>query len=52
MEQGWDTLIGMSIAYVASFIGLGLAWYGWTRRHDDTRGGGASASEHDGEARP
>lgn len=33
MERGFVTLIGMSIAYVASFIGLGLAWYGWKRRH-------------------
>lgn len=33
MERGLVTLIGMSIAYVASFIGLGLAWYGWKKRH-------------------
>lgn len=33
MERGLVTLIGMSIAYVASFIGLALAWYGWKRRH-------------------
>ena len=26
MERGFVTLIGMSIAYVASFLGLGLAW--------------------------
>ena len=41
MDRGFVTLIGMSIAYVASFIGLGLAWYGWNRRHRD-----------DGERRP
>jgi len=35
MERGFVTLIGMSIAYLASFIGLGLAWYGWRRRHRD-----------------
>jgi hypothetical protein len=35
MERGFVTLIGMSIAYLASFIGLGLAWYGWKRRHGD-----------------
>ncbi len=35
MERGFVTLIGMSIAYLASFIGLGLAWYGWSRRHRD-----------------
>ena len=33
MDKGLVTLIGMSIAYVASFIGLALAWYGWKRRH-------------------
>jgi hypothetical protein len=32
MERGLVTLIGMSIAYVASFLGLGLAWWSW-RRH-------------------
>ncbi len=35
MDRGLVTLIGMSIAYVASFIGLGLAWYGWKKRHRD-----------------
>jgi hypothetical protein len=43
MDRGFVTLIGMSIAYVASFIGLGLAWYGWKRRHRDD-GGGSSES--------
>jgi hypothetical protein len=38
MDRGFVTLIGMSIAYVASFIGLGLAWYGWKRRHRDDAG--------------
>ena len=38
MDQGLVTVIGMSIAYVASFLGMGLAWYGWRRRHRD--GGG------------
>ncbi len=32
MDRGLVTLIGMSIAYVASFLGLALAWYGWKRR--------------------
>ena len=26
-------MIGMSIAYVASFAGLGLAWWSWRKRH-------------------
>ncbi len=33
MEQGLVTVIGMSIAYAASFLGLALAWYGWKKRH-------------------
>lgn len=33
MDKGFVTLIGMSIAYAASFLGMGMAWYGWKRRH-------------------
>jgi len=32
MDRGFVTLIGMSIAYVASFAGLALAYWGW-RKH-------------------
>ncbi len=32
MDQGFVTLIGMSIAYVASFAGMALAYWGW-RKH-------------------
>ena len=32
MERGLVTLIGMSIAYAASLLGLGLAWYAYRRR--------------------
>ena len=32
LEQGFATVIGMSIAYVASFAGMGLAWWAWRRR--------------------
>jgi hypothetical protein len=32
MDRGLVTLIGMSIAYLASFVGLGLAWWAWRRR--------------------
>jgi hypothetical protein len=35
MDQGFVTVIGMSIAYVASFLGMGLAWYGWKKRHKE-----------------
>jgi hypothetical protein len=39
MDRGLVTLIGMSIAYAASFLGMGLAWWSWRRRHreDDTK---------------
>jgi hypothetical protein len=37
MERGLVTLIGMSIAYLASFLGMGLAWWAWRRRHGDDR---------------
>ncbi len=33
MERGLVTLIGMSIAYAASFLGLGVAWWAWRTRH-------------------
>lgn len=32
MEQALVTVIGMSMAYVASFAGMGLAWWAWKRR--------------------
>lgn len=35
MEQGLVTVIGMSIAYAASFLGMALAWYGWKKRHGE-----------------
>ena len=35
MDQGLVTVIGMSIAYAASFLGMGLAWYGWKKRHQE-----------------
>jgi nitrogen fixation-related uncharacterized protein len=33
------TVIGMSIAYVASLLGMGLAWWAWRRRQHDDEGG-------------
>ena len=36
MDKGLATLIGMSIAYAASLLGMGLAWHAWRRR----QGGG------------
>lgn len=35
MDRGLVTLIGMSIAYLASLLGMAMAWYGWRRRHRD-----------------
>ena len=35
MDKGLVTLIGMSIAYVASFVGLGLAWWSYRKRRSD-----------------
>jgi hypothetical protein len=32
MERGLVTLVGMSIAYAASLLGLGLAWYAYRKR--------------------
>ena len=40
MERGLVTLIGMSIAYVASLLGMGVAWWAWRKRHRDGGGDG------------
>ena len=37
MDRGLVTLIGMSIAYLASFLGMGLAWWAWHRHHKGQR---------------
>jgi hypothetical protein len=36
MDRGLVTLIGMSIAYVASLLGMGVAWWAWRKRHRNT----------------
>ena len=36
MDRGLVTLIGMSIAYLASLLGMGVAWWAWRKRHRDT----------------
>jgi len=33
MDKGITMLIGMSIAYLASFLGLALAWNHWRKRN-------------------
>jgi uncharacterized iron-regulated membrane protein len=35
VDRGLVTLIGMSIAYVASLLGMLLAWWAWRRRRRD-----------------
>jgi lactate dehydrogenase-like 2-hydroxyacid dehydrogenase len=32
MDKGLATVIGMSVAYIASFLGMALAWYSY-RKH-------------------
>jgi hypothetical protein len=38
MDRGFVTLLGMSIAYVASLLGMACAWWAWRKRQRD-RGG-------------
>lgn len=33
MDKGLTMVIGMSIAYLASFLGLALAWYSYRKHH-------------------
>ncbi len=37
MDKGLATVIGMSIAYVASFLGLALAWYSYRKHHKEKK---------------
>ncbi len=37
MDQGLATVIGMTIAYVASFLGLILAWRSYRKHHNRKR---------------
>jgi hypothetical protein len=37
MDRGLVTVIGMSIAYLASFMGMALAWYSWKRHEREER---------------
>jgi hypothetical protein len=34
MDKGFAMVIGMSIAYAASFLGLILAWYYYRKHHN------------------
>jgi len=33
MDNGLGIVMGMSIAYLASFMGLALAWYAYRKHH-------------------
>jgi uncharacterized membrane protein len=33
MDKGLAMVIGMTIAYIASFLGLALAWYSYRKHH-------------------
>lgn len=35
MDKGLAMVIGMSIAYIASFLGLALAWYSYRKHHKE-----------------
>jgi hypothetical protein len=35
MDKGLAMVIGMSIAYIASFLGLVLAWYSYRKHHKE-----------------
>jgi nicotinamide riboside transporter PnuC len=37
MDKGLVMVLGMSMAYVASLLGMGLAWWAWRRRHREER---------------
>jgi len=39
MDKGLVTLIGMSIAYLASLLGMGFAFWAWRRRRKQDGGG-------------
>lgn len=37
MDKALATVIGMSLAYLASLAGLLLAWWSWRRRNKEDR---------------
>ncbi len=36
MDQGLAVVIGMSVAYIASFLGMGFAYWAYRRRQKDS----------------
>lgn len=45
MDRGLVTLVGMSIAYAASLLGLTLAYWAWRRRRRDGEPGAGEEVE-------
>ncbi len=39
MDRGLAMLVGMSVAYLASFLGMGFAWWAWRKRQRDGKDG-------------
>jgi hypothetical protein len=37
IQSGGGKLIGMSLAYIASFMGLAFAWYSWRKREQSKK---------------
>jgi len=37
MEQGWAVVVGMSIAYAASLLGMICAYVGYRRQRNDRK---------------
>jgi len=33
VQSGGGKLIGMSLAYIASLLGMAFAWWNWKKRH-------------------
>ena len=33
MDRGYAMMLGMSLAYVASLLGMAVAWWSWRKRH-------------------
>jgi hypothetical protein len=45
VDRGLATLIGMSIAYAASLLGMALAYWAWRRRQAGGRAPGSGIDE-------
>lgn len=48
MDRGLAMVIGMTIAYGASFLGMAFAYVGWKKRHREREGGEEAGGEPGG----